>query len=411
MTTIDKLLITGIRSFSPQSKSVIEFYKPLTIIVGPNGAGKTTIIECLKYACTGDLPPNCKNGQAFIHDTKIAGEREVKAQIKLRFKNVNGKPFVCTRSLSLTQKASQQTMKAIESALQTVNAAGEKVSQSFRCVDIDKEIPELMGVSKAILENVIFVHQEDSNWPLMEGSALKKRFDDIFAATRYTKALEVIKKLRQDQTVLLKEYRLTLEHYKTLKENAEKLKEDLETQKSRMVEANEKISSLDADLAKCEAAIAKSKTISDSLKKFKNEIRELEATLREKKNSSAQLYEELPEEYEESLDELLKLDQTFQKEVASIQTQAEKIEHSITTLSQEINVLNTSTNDLSIVHAKSIAVQELHKQKVKELNELVANVAEENHIIGYSNPPLTAAKIRTFIEQISSLQSSKKRRN
>ncbi len=26
-----------------------------------------------------------------------------------------------------------------------------------------------MGVSKAVLENVIFVHQEESNWPLAEG--------------------------------------------------------------------------------------------------------------------------------------------------------------------------------------------------------------------------------------------------
>ena len=32
-------------------------------------------------------------------------------------------------------------------------------------------VPQLMGVSKAVLENVIFVHQEDSNWPLSEGQA------------------------------------------------------------------------------------------------------------------------------------------------------------------------------------------------------------------------------------------------
>jgi len=38
-----------------------------------------------------------------------------------------------------------------------------------------------------ILENVIFVHQEDSNWPLSDGQTLKKKFDDIFAATKYTK--------------------------------------------------------------------------------------------------------------------------------------------------------------------------------------------------------------------------------
>ena len=37
------------------------------------------------------------------------------------------------------------------------------------------------------MENVIFVHQEESNWPLSEGAILKKKFDDIFSATKYTK--------------------------------------------------------------------------------------------------------------------------------------------------------------------------------------------------------------------------------
>jgi len=62
----------------------------------------------------------------------------------------------------------------------------QKVSQSFRCADLDREIPELIGVSRAILENVIFCHQEDSNWPLSEGATLKKKFDEIFASTRCT---------------------------------------------------------------------------------------------------------------------------------------------------------------------------------------------------------------------------------
>lgn len=51
---------------------------------------------------------------------------------------------------------------------------------------MDIEIPQLLGVSKAVLENVIFCHQEDSYWPLAEPAALKKKFDDIFEATRYT---------------------------------------------------------------------------------------------------------------------------------------------------------------------------------------------------------------------------------
>jgi hypothetical protein len=29
-----------------------------------------TVIECLKMACTGELPPNTRSGQSFIHDPK-----------------------------------------------------------------------------------------------------------------------------------------------------------------------------------------------------------------------------------------------------------------------------------------------------------------------------------------------------
>jgi hypothetical protein len=36
-----QMLVKGIRSFSPDNNNVIEFYKPLTLIVGSNGAGKT----------------------------------------------------------------------------------------------------------------------------------------------------------------------------------------------------------------------------------------------------------------------------------------------------------------------------------------------------------------------------------
>jgi len=49
---------------------------------------------------------------------------------------------------------------------------------------MDAELPHLLGVSKAVLENVIFCHQEDSYWPLAEASVLKKKFDDIFEASR-----------------------------------------------------------------------------------------------------------------------------------------------------------------------------------------------------------------------------------
>lgn len=71
MSKIDKLSVMGIRSFGPgNGRETLQFFTPLTLIVGYNGSGKTTIIECLKYATTGELPPNSKGG-AFIHDPKV----------------------------------------------------------------------------------------------------------------------------------------------------------------------------------------------------------------------------------------------------------------------------------------------------------------------------------------------------
>lgn len=244
MASIDKLLVTGIRSFSPQEQNVIEFYTPLTLIIGHNGAGKTTIIECLKYATTGDLPPNSKGG-AFIHDPKMANEREVKAQIKLKFKNMSGKQLVCTRSLQLTQRAKKIEMKTLESVLMTRDPiSGEKVSLSGRCADLDREMPLQLGVSRAILENVIFCHQEDSNWPLSEPSILKKKFDEIFAATRYTRAVESIKDLKKEQAGEIRLTKERLDHMKIHRENALKLQAQLSQHETQIQESNQKLGEL-----------------------------------------------------------------------------------------------------------------------------------------------------------------------
>ena len=60
----------------------------------------------------------------------------------------------------------------------------KRSSLSTKCANLDEEIPKQLGVSKAILENVIFCHQEESNWPLSAPADLKKKFDDIFEATK-----------------------------------------------------------------------------------------------------------------------------------------------------------------------------------------------------------------------------------
>jgi DNA repair protein RAD50 len=66
-----------------------------------------------------------------------------------------------------------------------------------RVEQVNNEMSCAMGVSKAILNNVIFCHQEDSNWPLDEGKKLKEKFDAIFGTTEYNKGIAKIIKIRK----------------------------------------------------------------------------------------------------------------------------------------------------------------------------------------------------------------------
>jgi DNA repair protein RAD50 len=136
MSSLSKLAIRGIRSFDDKQLSVIEFFSPVTVIVGHNGSGKTTIIECLKYATTGDQPPNTRGG-AFVHDPKMANEKEVKAQVKLRFRAANGVKMLAVRNLSVSVKKTGLTMKTLESVLCISDGSmekGNKVRQSTVCI-------------------------------------------------------------------------------------------------------------------------------------------------------------------------------------------------------------------------------------------------------------------------------------
>lgn len=155
-------------------------------------------------------------GQSFIHDPKIAGKSEVKAQIKLKFKNRIPQTMVCVRDLQVTQARSKMSFKALDAVIMTYKFAEdgvtkEKVSITHRCSEMDRLMPDLLGVPPAVLNHVVFVHQEDANWPLAEGAVLKKRFDEIFESARYTKALVDIRTARKEKADELKQARLDQE--------------------------------------------------------------------------------------------------------------------------------------------------------------------------------------------------------
>uniref|UniRef100_A0A8R1Y0W9 AAA_23 domain-containing protein n=1 Tax=Onchocerca volvulus TaxID=6282 RepID=A0A8R1Y0W9_ONCVO len=204
MSLLDTVELQGIRSIGvgPQNANVIEFLSPLTIICGPNGAGKTTIIEALKYVTTGELPKG--SFQAFIHDMRLADRSRVDASVKLKFKDIRGRSCVVTRRIMQSKGAKGKiTNKSEESTIAIEKEPGEWKSLSSKVVDCRKEILNLLGLPSAILEYVVFCHQEESSWPLDEPKKLKERFDEIFQVTGYVKAIEVLRKeLKENQQEL-----------------------------------------------------------------------------------------------------------------------------------------------------------------------------------------------------------------
>lgn len=257
MSSLYKLSILGVRSFSPKDHETIQFGSPLTLICGQNGCGKTTIIECLKYATTGDLPPNSKGG-AFVNDPAIADRLMVNAEIKLGFVSVDGKLMTVTRNMQLTRKrigrgqaGASNTFKTLEGQLAVISR-GQKTAISTKNLELDTRVPLYLGASKAILEYVIFCHQDDSLWPLSEAGVLKKRFDEIFEALKFTKVLENLKVIRKDMAADIKLIEQSVQYAKVDKVRAQKIKEKLAESTSKVDQYSEQIANLTMEIERLE---------------------------------------------------------------------------------------------------------------------------------------------------------------
>ncbi|KAL9644966.1 hypothetical protein ABK040_004459 [Willaertia magna] len=410
MTSLDWLSISGIRSFDPSEPQTIKFQKPLTIILGANGAGKTTIIECLKCATTGELPPNSDRGKSFIHDPKVLGDSEVKGQIRLQFKAANKKRYVTVRSFQLSQTKKKMTFKQLESVLQTKGDDGEIKNSSFKCTEMDKLIPECMGVSKAILENVIFCHQEEVNWPLGDNVSLKKKFDDIFASTRYSKALDAIKKTKKEITAQFKEFEKDLAVAETEKNQADKLKKEAQTEVVKLEKLKDKRTEIENKLNDINQDIEKYEGVYEQLNELKTKLREKETQKKMLQNEVNDMYNKLEQEFTETDEEVKQFEQNFvkqleklkqqqnqtDKDLIQIQTQRKKLQDELTKLSLELGSLNNQ--------------KEAHENRLQDLYTEIYSMAQKYKINGYDNPPYSVPQTLDFLNLLNEKADQEKKK-
>ncbi|ODV85001.1 hypothetical protein CANARDRAFT_234837 [[Candida] arabinofermentans NRRL YB-2248] len=369
MSSIYKLSISGIRSFSGDTQETIQFNKPLTLIVGTNGSGKTTIIECLRYATTGDLPPNSKNG-AFINDPNLgSGGTETKAQIKLAFQNVNRTNMILSKSLmaSKNPKTKAVSFKTRENQLLAIHN-GEKQTLSSKVADIETAMTQHLGVSKAILNYVIFCHQDESLWPISDSATLKKKFDEIFDSVKFIKILENFKAMNKEMNANLKLINNNVEHLKNDKMRAHKKMDEIEHLNKEVERYNK-----DTEL-------------------LIKEIDEIKIQS-EKLFTSNQDYERI----------LSKIDYLKQQEI-SINQQINMITSTTKILELSTDELNSNLNDFAnILHTKKIELNSLNEDLNEKTNIIKVTREEYNNLI------LKEGKLKGYKENYdNNLQSKNK---
>ncbi|KOS19148.1 DNA repair protein rad50 [Escovopsis weberi] len=405
MSKIDKLSISGVRSFSPAVREAIQFNTPLTLIVGYNGSGKTTIIECLKYATTGELPPNSKGG-AFIHDPKLCGEKEVMAQVKLQFRSINGRQHVATRSVQLTAKQKTRQQKTLDCSLVVVNN-GERTTTSTRQAQLDEMIPERLGVSPAILDAVIFCHQDESLWPLSEPSALKKRFDEIFEALKYTKAIDNLKVLRKKQVELLSTLQNDETHNKVNKDRGERAEKRMSTLHAEIEGARKKCQALTAEMDETQDKIRDKREQANSyLQIFQNltNKREQLEYRRDAAKELRQTLDELPED-DAALERSLA---QYEESMGRYREQAERNRQQYSELQQQLAQHRQRQAATMAEQGKHQSDKDKYERQIKARTELVREAARLYGFRGFDEE-ITDRQLQAFNDKIQRLLNDKKR--
>lgn len=264
MSVIKEIEISGIRSYKPGIKQNLKIYNPLTLIIGPNGSGKTTIVEALKYVITNEQPPNSKNG-AFLYDINLINMNKngllnkIESYVKIKFISlIDQKEYQLIRRLVQIRTNKKVSIRTLESTLtckekpfiestyteeekqlfkklkvnEIENYENKILLSGSKISDTDKNVLFHLNITKALVDNVLLVHQNDSTWPLSDSLNVKKRMDAILDSEKYIKLIEDLKLERRRLNNITKLLEQKHEFTKTLRNKSQLILDELEKDKT-----------------------------------------------------------------------------------------------------------------------------------------------------------------------------------
>ncbi|KAK4944848.1 DNA repair protein rad50 [Elasticomyces elasticus] len=378
MSRLHSMQISGIRSFRPEKTENIKFETPLTLIVGQNGSGKTSIIECLRYAFTGEQPPNTRVGGAFVHDPKLDNNKNVLALVRVGFRGANGAALIVTRRLELQVKKASRSLKTLECSLH-VTKHGEKTVISSRVAELDLIMPKYLGVGTAIIDNVIFCHQDESLWPLSDPTTLKKKFDEIFEAQKYTKAIDNIKQIRKKHNEELGKYKIFEQQAKGDKDRAIKVQKGAQ-------KLHDEVESLRAEVEDLERRISHARKLADEAWRKGEDYAKVLGTLQGKRIEAQGIHNTI-EGLKQNLEEVTESDEWLQTTLEQFQTRQQELKDEMRVKQEEyldyqdqIKQLGRQREEKVKLKGKYEQEKEEHERQLVRRKDMVREVAARHQI-------------------------------
>lgn len=407
MAGINSLSIRGIRSFGPDNgdEQKITFEKPLTLILGQNGCGKTTIIECLRYAITGQMPPGSRN-ECFVHDAKVNRSTEVMGQVKLKMENAKEDKLEVSRSMRVTALAKKTKFQTLDSFLSVIDENGKTKDISSRCADLDTVLHEQLGVSKAIINSVIFCHQEDSDWPLDEGKKVKERFDEIFDADKYSDCFDRLKKIRKEYEVTIKLLDQKVAHLQEKKTELDKKKLHMVNTETKMSEAEIKIGELTAELKPVEEKLQAIELLQKNLIACESKKEKYKTRLEHAKGQEEELRKVIKKIFDGTVDELKQNIVNYNAIANTKQKELTQSKGKIHTFNREEEKTVTDMSSNEVKFNKLTLLEGQQQEKIDKRNQLIVDAGKlaEIPIDPIENSGDTEKGITRIMEKITELK-------
>lgn len=309
--------------------------------------------------------------------------------------------MVSTRRLQLTVKKTMRSQKTLEGQLTIKKPNGESIGVSTRVAELDTLIPQYLGVSKAILDSVIFCHQDDSLWPMSTPALLKKKFDEIFEAYKYTKAIENIKVIRKKQMDELSKFKIIETHAKDDKEKgartekrSQELFDEIELLKQQHKDLDEKIKEAVERSKVAYGLAAKFDSLVGDLKNkriqaetLEQGVKSLMLNMREMKQSDQEL-RDMQDQYEEHVTRLVSSKDQLANEWNRLNTE---IAHNRQSLGKKQTEVGRLQNDM-----------QRYERQLETRKGLIKETAAQ-HNIWDIKPDVTEAVVKQFTEDLARL--------